>query len=517
MGEKIKQPDKSAASTGFRSLFNRRFFMGKVLFIGLAAAQIIATIHVYLSNIELFHSIESIKNTGYLAVPNHIVMNSLLEFGPAFYGGLFFTLSAGALLSLLGFISAFIWDRLLKRKITFLIPFLILWAGLIGEVNIKGFCPFITAYFLFIPSIVFLTTSRYMPPAHNKNTGYKAKIMTVIPILLIVTIAWTLRFDSGIYTDIRDHLLLSSNLGTKVNDFYYRYTLYPAEAIKSLNQKIINTYRFDNRVDNILADKIKKELINYDFLEAGGNTALALAIDKQNNSLIFSNKGKVILTTSTEAFLMDTEKTIREISMQTDRQDFFRRFTFISLFTGFPAVIIIFFYSILGFILNLFLDYRGASTVSLFSCLAVTVLLSAFLHNISGKRIEEEDLSDTLNSGSRHEQVMALKIIDENKMDVSQFGNYHEMLSNPYIPVRYWLARALGRSHDMESHNALLILMDDPCPNVACMAYYSLGQRGEKSTVNEIIKRIQLSDHWYEQWYAYKALRALGWKQTISK
>ena len=35
--------------------------------------------------------------------------------------------------------------------------------------------------------------------------------------------------------------------------------------------------------------------------------------------------------------------------------------------------------------------------------------------------------------------------------------------------------------------------------------------------INKILKRIEKSLHWYEQWYAYKALRALGWKQTILK
>jgi HEAT repeat protein len=59
-----------------------------------------------------------------------------------------------------------------------------------------------------------------------------------------------------------------------------------------------------------------------------------------------------------------------------------------------------------------------------------------------------------------------------------------------------------------------LTFLDDPCPNVVSMAFYALGQRGDKRAIKEIIKKIQMSDDWYNQWYAYKALRNLGWKQN---
>ena len=54
-----------------------------------------------------------------------------------------------------------------------------------------------------------------------------------------------------------------------------------------------------------------------------------------------------------------------------------------------------------------------------------------------------------------------------------------------------------------------------PAPNVVSMAYWSLGLRGDRSAAGEILKRLPLSEDWYNQWYAYNALRNLGWKQTI--
>jgi len=53
--------------------------------------------------------------------------------------------------------------------------------------------------------------------------------------------------------------------------------------------------------------------------------------------------------------------------------------------------------------------------------------------------------------------------------------------------------------------------------NVVSMAFYALGQRGDRQAIKEILTRIETSKHWYNQWYAYRALRRLGWKQSRPK
>ena len=90
------------------------------------------------------------------------------------------------------------------------------------------------------------------------------------------------------------------------------------------------------------------------------------------------------------------------------------------------------------------------------------------------------------------------------------------MLTSPHISERYWLARALGASRKEETYKELSLLLDDSHSNVVSMAFYALGRRGDKNAIIEILNRIRLSGDWYNQWYAYKALRALGWKQTES-
>jgi HEAT repeat protein len=56
----------------------------------------------------------------------------------------------------------------------------------------------------------------------------------------------------------------------------------------------------------------------------------------------------------------------------------------------------------------------------------------------------------------------------------------------------------------------------DPHPNVICQAFYALGELGRPAAIDPIKQRLVELSHWYAQWYAYGALRKLGWQQTRS-
>jgi len=58
---------------------NRILYVAKAVLLGLLATQIIATLHVYLSNADLYRTVMTITEAG--------VMHTLKEFGPAFFGG----------------------------------------------------------------------------------------------------------------------------------------------------------------------------------------------------------------------------------------------------------------------------------------------------------------------------------------------------------------------------------------------------------------------------------------------
>jgi len=191
----------------------RLSYTARALLLGMLAAQAIAIIQVYLSNVSLHNKITSIKDAGYLVIPNQHILNILPDFGPAFLGGIFFTLSVGAGLCLYSIAVMWIWTRLLSCNKIFLMLFLLPLAGCIVKVNIHGFSPVVTSYFLVIPAVIFFSTFNWITDQSEQSVWLK-EILHLVP-LVILTILWTFQMQSSMFLDIRDNLLLSNSFGRK--------------------------------------------------------------------------------------------------------------------------------------------------------------------------------------------------------------------------------------------------------------------------------------------------------------
>ena len=131
-----------------------------IFLLGLLIAQVVATIHVYLSNLNLYHTLTEINSAGYLAMPNRHVLINLRELGPAFWGGLFFTFTVGTGCSLGGMVAGWIWVRLFECKRSMLVLMLLVWGVLLVWLNHNGFSLMPTLYFLLIGPPVFYLTAR---------------------------------------------------------------------------------------------------------------------------------------------------------------------------------------------------------------------------------------------------------------------------------------------------------------------------------------------------------------------
>jgi len=409
------------------------------LLAGLFAAQGLSTLQVYLSNKALYRTLTVVNNAGYLAVPNQQIMDRLQEFGPAFYGGLFFTLSVGAGLSLISFAAVWVWDRLFSRNTILLIFLLFLWAVCLAAVNFKGFSPLVSAYFFVIPAVVFLVTLRLMPPQPGRYPWFY-RLIPLIPIALLACL-WGTQMDGHIFEDLRDKLLLSNPAGKEITDFYYRYTLYPAEVFKALDQKTIKTCNLEQIRKRPLKRLLEGKLLAHDYLNTGGKGEVDLTIRKEGKTLILENGGEVILRTTANDFLSAPASTLKQFSSETDRYLFFRQFTFLSLLIGFPITLYLFLYTVIVFLSCLFFGLRVSSVTASILCFSAGILLFVPVFHGKTVKIDKKDLSQTMESGR-------------------------------------WK---------------------------------------EKSIVDDLIKKIEESDMWYEQWRAYKALKELGWKQTRSK
>jgi hypothetical protein len=369
----------------------------------------------------------------------------------------------------------------------------------------------VTLYFLVIPTLVFVATLRWMP-AKTRQGAWLNRMVYFFPVFLLAVL-WTSQMDRHLFLDLRDNLLLSNPLGTRINDFYYEYTLYPAEAFKSLNQKILKTCNLENIQKESLVRSMERQLLNHDYLHVGGDAEVDLKVGQEGNILAFENRGRTILRTTPKDFFSRPGTVLKEFSLKCDRHAFFRHFTLFSLLIGFPITLYVILYALFHLVSCLFLDLRTSSVVASILCFSVGITLLVTFHYSRVRKIEARELAEALESERWQRRVAALKIIQKKGMEVSDFQAYQGMLASPHIPERYWLVRALGVSKQPEAYEDLLTFLDDPHPNVVCMAFYALGRRGDKRAVSEIIKRIETSDHWYNQWYAYKALRRLGWRQ----
>ena len=119
-----------------------------------------------------------------------------------------------------------------------------------------------------------------------------------------------------------------------------------------------------------------------------------------------------------------------------------------------------------------------------------------------------------LESVNARERINALKKVLDKRAEISDYRVYEKLIRSPHVADRYWLTKTLAFSHNPETLKDLLAMLDDPSPNVVSMAYWALGFRGDRGVKGEILKRLSDSEDWYMQWYAYNALRNLGWTQT---
>ena len=481
---------------------------------GLFVAQAIATAFVYLSNIRLHAAVTAIEKAGYFPIPNGIVAATLHDIDPAVWGGLFFTLSIGTGLSLTTWATVLVWDRMLNRPPKLLVVMAMAWAGLIALVNLKGVAWFPSLFCCLVPLATAWTTLRNSETGRQQNHRWM-----IVPMLTLVllTALWATQLNKQLFVSIRDHVLLSNAVGRSVNDFYYKYTLYAAEAFKSFNQKTIRTARFKSIGDASRPPGIEQVLARSDVILTADLTPADITIVSTTEGLQLESNGKTIIDTPLNQFFRKPVNDLQAFSRKTDRFGPFRKLTLIGLLVGFPILLFIMAFGSAMAGLTLFLGNGRASVGASVLCLVIGIFLFLPVLKARPLTITADTLADALSSGQWPRRVAALRHIDTYQIEIARYPQYLEILNSPHVAERYWLARALAASRASATYDQLMILLKDLHPNVVCQACYALGQRGRRSAIAPIQAQMARSDHWYTQWYGYRAIRKLGWHQNRSQ
>jgi len=483
--------------------------------IGLMAAQLIATLQVYLSNTELFQTLLLLKSQGYFFVPNQFIMDQLGQFKPAFLGGLFFTATVGAGLSVFTFAAVWSWQHFFNKNKKMGVALILVWVICVLALNRKGFCLVSTLYFLIIPMFLFMLMMKW--DKRSKHAMTSIQWLSPVFSVIILAMLWTSQMSSSLFLDIRDNLLFSSSLGRVFNDFYYKYTLYPAKVFKSLDQQMLKTCRITNLQDKKTEKTIEKLLINRDYLRIRSPEPVDLDITGQGDTLIFFHKGKAFLNTASNVFITDPDHFLERVSIKTDRYGFFRQATFVGLLIGFPLVLFIFIYSFFALSCSFFTSNNTASILSSTLCVLISIGIFFLFAVNKSTLVDKNNISSVLISDRWQDRVSGLKTVIHYHMEVNPIRTNPNLLYDSHIPVRYWLAKTLAIHRNHQAFESILILLNDPQPNVVCMALEALAGQREKNTIDLLIQKINTTDHWYIQWYAYNALRKLGWNQSESK
>ncbi|MBR9984786.1 MAG: HEAT repeat domain-containing protein [Desulfosarcina sp.] len=494
----------------------RRLYAPAVLVVGLLSAQIIATAHVYLSNLDLLQATEAVMRSGYLAVPNARVAEHLNSLATAMAGGLFFTLSIGAGLSLVTLIGAWLWDRTFRRRRTAIFFYLLIWAAGMVLVNSNGWNLAGSAYLVVVPLVTGFAAIHLLPA--RTTLVSTAGVLWPVSAAIILALLWSLVLDRHMFSNIRDHLLLGNRAGQAITDAYYAYTLFPAEAFKSLAQKQVRTCVLGSNLDRANWNRLERTVRAHDYLPvpAGYPADLTIGQHTDPNKFSLENDRQPALSVPKGELLGSPDQALTAYSSQLDRNRMFRTLTLACLLLGLPLILFSFLFSVLGALPHLFLTVAVSDLIAAIGCIVVGGILLVPVYQGHTATAVPANPSMALSAPSPITRIAALRQACEDRRDIAVEAKKQGIENSPHIAERYWLARSLAYTRDPTAHAMLLALADDPSPIVVCQALWALGERKNQAAVPEIINRINTSSHWYIQMYGYRALRTLGWVQPRS-
>ena len=486
---------------------------------GLFIAQLIATGFVYQSNLEVHQMVLAAQANGYVAIPYGEAAEALTAWRAAICGGLFYTLSIGVGLTLATWALWQLWVLVFQKYKRLIFVLIGLWAAVLVAANVNGPVLFPSLFCFLVPLGTLGCLYKFGPIPSRQN-----RLLWMVPAvsLGLLTAIWATQLNQNLFIAIRDHLLLSNPAGRAVNDFYYRYTLFAAQCFKSVYQKTLRTYHLEGDIDEREAIKLKSRLLRLDMLHLPQLNKPDMTIGISKTTVVFTDRHGRRSEEELTSFLKNPGKLLKSFSQTSDRYRPLRRMTLYGLLLGFPILLFVGVYTVVRIGMEL-LFIRGfgysevhATFAAALVCLIIGIALYWPMHTGSMGPVPNKNLPDALTADAWPMRVAALRHIEKQGLDLADYPQYKTFLTSKMPVERYWLARALAVSRSPSTFTDLVSLVEDRHPNVRCQVYYALGKRGYRRAIQTIKAKMFVSDHWYTQWYGYRALRRLGWHQALS-
>ncbi|KPA10674.1 conserved hypothetical protein, membrane [Candidatus Magnetomorum sp. HK-1] len=487
---------------------------------GISLSQIIASIHVYFANYQLLEKVKCLKTNSYLVIPNIHVLPNLERLDTAFFGGLFFSGTIG--LGIVGICYFLSWFWIIKsQKNKWVLGCIVLqWLLILYQANANGWSSF-NLYLLILAPVMFIF-SCVVPFPSKKLKNHSFLFWSIPVIFLALSIVLTGRSIS--FISIRDHLLLSNTIGNKINDFYYKYTLYPSEIIKPYALRQQKTcciiLQEDENITKTLDQnykEIKKQCITFDYLIISDpNIAdLILVIDREN--IHFKYKEKIIIKSNVSKLLKNAKSIFLEYSKLTDNNNLFRYCIFISLIFGSPILLYIIFMNIAFWAMQILTikDIFREGILLCMICLGLYLLIMQIPPKIDAI-ITLKDWQNLLQEASmENDWKQGIALLKKGHKFQTEKSNQivSDWLKHTNSPaLKYWLIRFFSKRPGNDISSLFYDNLVGQQVNVICQALYILGRQGDRRAIPSIMEIVNTSPHWYIQMYGYRALKKLGWR-----
>ena len=373
--------------------------------------------------LHLANTVSDVIREGYLAVPNALIHASLSNTDMAVYGGLFYTVTAGALISFLALGAANLYLLVPDRRKRLSVICIVSLGFLIFSINRNGFLALETASLILTPGLIFLMTVVFF--SHDKPVfSLKKALLHGMPpvILAFILLFFVQGTNSQIFSDFRDTFLMSNPVGMKINDFYYKYTLAPAEVFKSLDQKLIKTcvLTLDPASDSN-RQPIENLLLARDYLVLDTCKDPDLTISTEGDTLVMRHHGHVIVKNHLTDFLARSNDILTEFSKKTDQYQGYRHFIGIALITGLPLLMYILMHGIFFGIIRPFLAGPRAAVAASFLCPLVGLIGFTVLYASSSDPVTPSNIRQHIASPSLTQRVEALKYISDHNVPIGEY------------------------------------------------------------------------------------------------
>lgn len=172
---------------------------------------------------------KALIEAGRVALPGNGHLETLASWSPAFAGALFFALALGLGYGAVSYFYGYQWRYVHRRY----------WTGMAFPLAVL---PFMALYRNELDTHLVLVLAGVggvifgLKAEGGEAFDKKGALAAGLAALLIAVgfLPWVTA-EEGAFKRLRDNVLLKSDALMSVNDFYYRWTLYPAEAIKPVD------------------------------------------------------------------------------------------------------------------------------------------------------------------------------------------------------------------------------------------------------------------------------------------